>query len=229
MQLPARALRTAGCVHRPCLPCARQPAGSGHQEAGLTRAGPRLLLSLLALQWEAQQACYQQIQKTDADSCTVVIEQPKTGKILAMAQWPAYSATGAPGSTSENLAVQDVFEPGSTAKVITAAAAMEKGGQSITSTYTVPDTINEDGFNFRDAENHPVMRWTMLSGMQPAACTIPLIGPNARSASRLTSRIAIRSVTSAGNTRTSPPSSRIRIAQSVSAGNADRPTSTSLA
>ncbi len=124
--------------------------------------GSDLQLTIVpTLQWEAQQACEQQVEKTDADNCTVVIEQPKTGKILAMAQWPAYSATGAPGTTSENLAVQDVFEPGSTAKVITAAAAIETGGQSITSTYTVPDTITEDGFSFRDAEDHPVERWTI--------------------------------------------------------------------
>jgi cell division protein FtsI (penicillin-binding protein 3) len=124
--------------------------------------GSDLQLTIVpTLQWEAQQACEQQVEKTDADNCTVVIEQPKTGKILAMAQWPAYSATGGAGTTSENLAVQDVFEPGSTAKVITAAAAMETGGQSITSTYTVPDTITEDGFSFRDAEDHPVERWTI--------------------------------------------------------------------
>jgi cell division protein FtsI (penicillin-binding protein 3) len=136
------------------------PLAADKNTPAVNGSGLRLTI-VPALQWEAQQACAQQVQKTNADSCTVVIEQPKTGKILAMAQWPAYSATGAPGSTSENLAVQDVFEPGSTAKVITAAAAMEKGGQSITSTYTVPDSINEDGFNFRDAENHPVMRWTI--------------------------------------------------------------------
>jgi cell division protein FtsI (penicillin-binding protein 3) len=136
------------------------PLAADKNTPAVNGSGLRLTI-VPALQWEAQQTCAQQVQKTNADSCTVVIEQPKTGKILAMAQWPAYSATGAPGSTSENLAVQDVFEPGSTAKVITAAAAMEKGGQNITSTYTVPDTINEDGFNFRDAENHPVMRWTI--------------------------------------------------------------------
>jgi cell division protein FtsI (penicillin-binding protein 3) len=124
--------------------------------------GSDLQLTIVpTLQWEAQQACQQQVQKADADSCTVVIEQPKTGKILAMAQWPAYSATGASGTTGENLAVQDVFEPGSTAKVITASAAMEKGGQKITSTYTVPDSITEDGFSFHDAESHPVERWTI--------------------------------------------------------------------
>jgi cell division protein FtsI (penicillin-binding protein 3) len=124
--------------------------------------GSGLQLTIVpALQWEAQEACWQQVQKANADSCTVVIEQPKTGKILAMAQWPAYSADGGPGTTSENLAVQDVFEPGSTAKVITASAAMEKGGQSITSTYTVPDQIVEGGYSFRDAEDHPTERWTI--------------------------------------------------------------------
>jgi cell division protein FtsI (penicillin-binding protein 3) len=125
--------------------------------------GSGLQLTIVpALQWEAQQACAEQVRKTHADNCTVVIEQPKTGKILAMAQWPAYSAAGsANGGSTENLAVQDVFEPGSTAKVITAAAAMEKGGQSITSTYTVPDQITEDGYSFRDAEYHPTERWTI--------------------------------------------------------------------
>jgi cell division protein FtsI (penicillin-binding protein 3) len=124
--------------------------------------GSNLQLTIVpTLQWEAQQACEQQVEKADADNCTVVIEQPKTGKILAMAQWPAYSATGAAGTTSENLAVQDVFEPGSTAKVMTAAAAMETGGQKITSTYTVPDSITEDGFSFHDAESHPVEQWTI--------------------------------------------------------------------
>jgi cell division protein FtsI (penicillin-binding protein 3) len=136
------------------------PLAADKNTPAVNGSGLRLTI-VPALQWEAQQTCAQQVAKTDADSCTVVIEQPKTGKILAMAQWPAYSATGAAGSTSENLAAQDVFEPGSTAKVITAAAAMEKGGQSITSTYTVPDTINEDGFSFRDAEDHPVERWTI--------------------------------------------------------------------
>jgi cell division protein FtsI (penicillin-binding protein 3) len=136
------------------------PLAADKNTPAVNGSGLRLTI-VPALQWEAQQACWQQVQKADADSCTVVIEQPKTGKILAMAQWPAYSADGGTGTTSENLAAQDVFEPGSTGKVITAAAAMEKGGQSITSTYTVPDTITEDGFSFRDAENHPVERWTI--------------------------------------------------------------------
>jgi cell division protein FtsI (penicillin-binding protein 3) len=60
-----------------------------------------------------------------------------------------------------NLAVQAQFEPGSTAKVITAAAAFEHGGQTPMSAYTVPDQIVVDGFPFHDAEYHPTERWTI--------------------------------------------------------------------
>ena len=124
--------------------------------------GSGLRLTIIpALQWEAQQACQQEVQKSHADNCTVVVMQPGTGKILAMAQWPAYDPASSNPEATSNLAVQDIFEPGSTAKVITAAAAMEKGGQKITSTYTVPDVIDEGGFTFHDAEYHPVERWTI--------------------------------------------------------------------
>ena len=125
-------------------------------------AGSGLRLTIIpALQWEAQQACQQEVQKSHAENCTVVVMQPGTGKILAMAQWPAYDPASSNPEATSNLAVQSIFEPGSTAKVITAAAAMEKGGQTLTSTYTVPDVIDEGGFTFHDAEYHPVERWTI--------------------------------------------------------------------
>ena len=124
--------------------------------------GSGLRLTIIpALQWEAQQACQQEVQKSHAENCTVVVMQPGTGKILAMAQWPAYDPASSNPEATSDLAVQDIFEPGSTAKVITAAAAMEKGGQTIASTYTVPDVIDEGGFTFHDAEYHPVERWTI--------------------------------------------------------------------
>jgi cell division protein FtsI (penicillin-binding protein 3) len=57
--------------------------------------------------------------------------------------------------------VQNVFQPGSTAKVITAAAALEHGGQTPMSSYTVPDQIVVDGFGFHDGEYHPTARYTI--------------------------------------------------------------------
>jgi cell division protein FtsI (penicillin-binding protein 3) len=137
------------------------PLAGGKNTPAVNGSGLRLTI-VPALQWEAQQACAQEVRKTRADNCTVVIMQPGTGRILAMAQWPAYDPynTSNPQATSD-IAVQNIFEPGSTAKVITAAAAMEKGGQTIGSTYTVPDAITEGGYSFHDAEYHPVEHWTI--------------------------------------------------------------------
>jgi cell division protein FtsI (penicillin-binding protein 3) len=125
--------------------------------------GDNVRLTILAsLQWEAEQACAQEVKKTDASNCTVVIMQPSTGKILAMAQSPSFNpAHPASVADTTDMPVANVFDPGSTAKVITAAAAMEHGGQTPLSAYTVPESIDIDGFPFHDAEYHPTERWTI--------------------------------------------------------------------
>jgi cell division protein FtsI (penicillin-binding protein 3) len=108
------------------------------------------------LQWEAQQACAEQVRRTRAGNCTVVVMQPGTGHILALAQAPGYNpAHVASLGATEDLPVSAVFPPGSTAKVITAAAALEHGGQTPTSAYNVPPQIVIDGFTFHDADPHP--------------------------------------------------------------------------
>ncbi|HEY7262731.1 MAG TPA: penicillin-binding protein 2 [Trebonia sp.] len=117
-------------------------------------AGIRLTI-IPALQLAAQQACQQEVNKTHARQCTVVIIQPKNGHILAMAQWPTYdqntlAQTGV--ASARNLTVQDIFAPGSTAKVITAAAAFERGGQTPMSPYYIPAQIYRGGQWITDAE-----------------------------------------------------------------------------
>jgi cell division protein FtsI (penicillin-binding protein 3) len=117
-------------------------------------AGIRLTI-IPALQLAAQQACQQEVDKTHARQCTVVIIQPKNGHILAMAQWPTYdqntlAQTGV--ASARNLTVQDIFAPGSTAKVITAAAAFERGGQTPMSPYYIPSQIYRGGQWITDAE-----------------------------------------------------------------------------
>ena len=119
--------------------------------------GDNVRLTILAsLQWEAEQACAQEVKKTDASNCTVVIMQPSTGKILAMAQSPSFNpAHPANVAGTTDIPVANVFDPGSTAKVITASAALEHGGQTPMSAYTVPESINFHGYSFHDAEYHP--------------------------------------------------------------------------
>ena len=53
--------------------------------------GSSLRLTIVpALQYAAEQACAAQVKKTKADNCTVVIINPHTGAVLAMAQYPTY-------------------------------------------------------------------------------------------------------------------------------------------
>jgi cell division protein FtsI/penicillin-binding protein 2 len=65
-----------------------------------------------------------------AASGSVVITDPMTGDILAMANYPTFNPNrpgDVPGSQRRNRATEDIYEPGSTFKVVTAAAAIEEG------------------------------------------------------------------------------------------------------
>jgi cell division protein FtsI (penicillin-binding protein 3) len=141
----------------------QQPIPVAGQSVRQMVPGNNVRLSILSsLQWEAEQACAQEVKKTNASNCTVVVMQPGTGKILAMAQAPSFNpAHPASLAGTTDIPVSNVFDPGSTAKVITAAAAMEHGGQTPMSAYTVPESINIGGFNFHDAEYHPTEKWTI--------------------------------------------------------------------
>jgi cell division protein FtsI (penicillin-binding protein 3) len=114
------------------------------------------------IQWYAEQACAAEVAAAHARNCSVVVMQPHTGAILALAQYPTYNPAN-PQSMAEtaNIPVQDVFQPGSTAKTITVAAALEHGGQTPMSAYTVPDQIAVAGFAFHDGEYHPTARYTI--------------------------------------------------------------------
>jgi cell division protein FtsI (penicillin-binding protein 3) len=128
----------------------------------LVPGGDVRLTILASLQWEAQQACEQRVRATHAASCTIVVEQPSTGRILAMAQYPTFQPSHVTSLASTvDLPAAGIFPPGSTAKVITAAAALEHGETPATP-YTVPEQITVGGgFTFHDAELHPTERLTL--------------------------------------------------------------------
>jgi cell division protein FtsI (penicillin-binding protein 3) len=125
--------------------------------------GSSLRLTIVpALQYAAEKACAAQVKKTKADNCTVVIIDPRTGAVLAMAQYPTFDPSGSfTVSQTANLAVQAQFQPGSTAKVITAAAALEHGGQTPMSAYNIPYQIRRGGQFIHDAEWAPGERYTI--------------------------------------------------------------------
>jgi cell division protein FtsI (penicillin-binding protein 3) len=135
-------------------------------ETKLTPAVPAKSLRLTIqsdIQWKAEQVCKLRVEQTHARNCSIVVIQPKTGAILAMAQWPTYDPASVTNyAATTNIAVANTFAPGSTLKPITVAAALEKGGQTPLSAYTVPYSIKMDGlYTFHDAEFHPTVRYTI--------------------------------------------------------------------
>jgi cell division protein FtsI (penicillin-binding protein 3) len=140
-----------------------QPIPLGTDTLKATKPGHSLRLTILpAIQYSAEQACKQRVLLTRAAYCTAVVMQPHTGRILALAQYPTFNpAHPASVAATADSTVASVFQPGSTAKTITVAAALERGGQTLKSPYTVPYQITVHGYPFHDAEAHPTERLTM--------------------------------------------------------------------
>jgi cell division protein FtsI (penicillin-binding protein 3) len=115
------------------------------------------------IQWKAEQVCEERVLETHARNCSIVVMQPKTGAILAMAQWPTYNPADFTNvNETSDISIANEFAPGSTLKPVTVAAALEKGGQTPMSAYTIPYSITMDGlYTFHDAEYHPTVRYTI--------------------------------------------------------------------
>lgn len=110
------------------------------------------------LQWFAQNAVAQKVIQTQALSGTVVVQSVKTGELLAVASYPTFDPNS-PGQASENWtnkAFNEVYEPGSTAKVMTAAAVLEEGVLTPNTVVEVPNRIyRADSREFKDSHDHP--------------------------------------------------------------------------
>jgi len=82
------------------------------------------------VQYIAERELAAAIAKTHAMAGSVIVMNPNTGEILAMANWPKFnpnSASEAPAESRMNRAVTALYEPGSTFKLITLAAAFDQG------------------------------------------------------------------------------------------------------
>ena len=90
------------------------------------------------IQYIAESELEKAIATSGADWGTVVIADPKTGEVLAIANRPVYDPNDYPPAVpgeGVNRAIQHTFEPGSTFKIITAAAARELGKVGLGETY----------------------------------------------------------------------------------------------
>ncbi|MFF9686273.1 peptidoglycan D,D-transpeptidase FtsI family protein [Streptomyces sp. NPDC014623] len=116
------------------------------------------------IQWAAQRAIADQVEKSRADRGYVIVQNTKTGEVLAMANAPGYDPNDLAQSNAAalgNAALQDVYEPGSTSKVMSIAAVLEEGAATPGTHVTVPNRLHRGDRLFRDDVDHPTWYLTL--------------------------------------------------------------------
>src|SRR5438105_1596457 len=113
------------------------------------------------IQYIAERELEVAMQQTHAESGTIVVQNPHTGEILALANRPTFNPNLAREITPQKLkdhAVSDVYEPGSTFKVVTIAAALE---EKLTTPEEIFDcqqgSIVVNGMRIRDSKPHGLL------------------------------------------------------------------------
>lgn len=109
------------------------------------------------------------VEKAGAASGTAIVLDPRTGDLLAVASWPTYDPNDLRSASQSAIrvrAISDMYEPGSTMKLVTAAAALEEGtvtpeteidGEGGTwqlGNHTIRDDHPANMMSFREAIEH---------------------------------------------------------------------------
>ncbi len=142
------------------------------------------------IQFVAQQALAAQVAKAQADSGTLVVMDPKTGHILALATAPTFDPNdpgASPADDRGNRALTAAFEPGSTSKVLTLAAVVNEGQANPYSAFTVPGVLMRGGKDFHDHNEHGTLGLT-LAGVMAKSSNIGTILAAERIGGRTLSR-----------------------------------------
>ncbi|MFI1444672.1 peptidoglycan D,D-transpeptidase FtsI family protein [Streptomyces fructofermentans] len=116
------------------------------------------------IQWAAQNAITEQVKESRADRGYVIVQDNRTGEILAMANAPGFDPndlSAADSAALGNAALQDAYEPGSTAKVMSMAAVLEENAATPATHVTVPNRLHRGDRLFRDDIDHPTWYLTL--------------------------------------------------------------------
>ena len=110
------------------------------------------------IQHTAERALSTALEQTNAVGGSVVVMVPETGRILAMVSFPAFDPNDRSSLDADSLrnrAVADVYEPGSTLKVVAVAGALELGIVGPETVIETPPEIIIGDETFEDVAEHP--------------------------------------------------------------------------
>ncbi len=142
-----------------------QPIVGGIDAERVPAPGSDLVVTMdRDFQFQVQAALEEAVKANHAMGGTVIVMDPRTGDVYAMATFPWFDpnefATAKP-ATWRNKAVTDVFEPGSVNKVITAAATVQERSLPLDEQLSVPWKMQVGDFVIHDAHPHGVEEMTV--------------------------------------------------------------------
>jgi cell division protein FtsI (penicillin-binding protein 3) len=126
-----------------------------HQE----EAGKELTLTLDAnIQQRTEDELSAVAQAFNPKDATAIVMDPRTGAVLALANWPQANANdpgSAPAEALQDRAVGFAYEPGSTFKAVTVSGALQEKLITPSSGFNVPDQIQVADRTIHDDTEHP--------------------------------------------------------------------------
>lgn len=168
-------------------PSGREIAGGAEREVAPEKGSDLVLTVDRDLQFAVEQILGGHVAEAGARAGVAVVMDPTTGEILAMASM----AGGSDGfdQASYNMALVDVFEPGSVAKVIPLSGAVQERAIGPQQVLSVPDTIEVSDGEFSDFSPHPVEAMTPAEIMAASSNVGTIMIAQALGAERLASYI----------------------------------------
>ena len=139
----------------------RDPFGRSIETVGLVpeREGRDVFLTLdHGLQASAEAVLRETVRASKAKGASAIVLDPRTGAVLAMAVAPGFDANrfgSVPLARSRNRAVTDVYEPGSTFKIVTVSGVLSDGLVTPRTTFTLPYQIQVADRKIRDSHPRP--------------------------------------------------------------------------
>jgi len=145
--------------------------------------GTNLLLTIdKSIEFKAETVLADTVTKHGADSGTVIVVNPKTGAILAMANYPDFNPNQFNQVTDPkvftNEAATGNYEPGSTFKAITMASAINEGKITPDTTYTDEGFVKVDKYTIKNAEGGARGHQTMTQALDLSLNTGAIFAEN---------------------------------------------------
>jgi cell division protein FtsI (penicillin-binding protein 3) len=116
------------------------------------------------IQANAEEVLQETVRRWGARAATAVVMDPHTGEVLAMATAPRFNANRFPTTRADrrrNRAVTDAYEPGSTFKLVTVAAALQDRVVTPRSSFLLPPTLKVADRVIREAHTRGTERMTV--------------------------------------------------------------------